>query len=226
MGCKSSVKEIEEEMFMLELKKSRIQEKRVHMMTEFRFETGTQLIRPFIPDYIDHNYMRKIRGLKMFKKFKKGGRIVLEDEMDTKRRNEQGMNKKRSYKGLTVSEDGDKEEEGNKNVEIIRKMMEKKEHEGKEKDKEEGNVNISDINDIQKEGEEINVVKDNNNIVSGNVNDDNNKNMINDNHNDDNNRVGTHNNDKSNNIDNNNNPNVETKKFNLPSPKKANNDNS
>ena len=89
MGCKSSVKEIEEEMFMLELKKSRIQEKRVHMMTEFRFETGSQLIRPFIPDYIDHNYMRKIRGLKMFKKFKKGGRIVLEDEINTHRRNEQ-----------------------------------------------------------------------------------------------------------------------------------------
>ena len=60
------------------------------------------------------------------------------------------------------------------------------------------------INDIQKEGEEINVVKDNNNIVSGNVNDDNNKNMINDNHNDDNNRVETHNNDKSNNIINDN----------------------
>ena len=225
MGCKSSVKEIEEEMFMLELKKSRIQEKRVHMMTEFRFETGSQLIRPFIPDYIDHNYMRKIRGLKMFKKFKKGGRIVLEDEMDTKRRNEQGMNKKRSYKGLTVSEDGDKEEEGNKNVEIIRKMMEKKEQEGKDKDKEEGNVNISDINDIQKEGEGNDGVNDNNKIINGNDNvDNNNKNMINDNH-DDNNRVETHNNDKSN-INNENNPNVETKKFNLPSPKKANNDNS
>ena len=225
MGCKSSVKEIEEEMFMLELKKSRIQEKRVHMMTEFRFETGSQLIRPFIPDYIDHNYMRKIRGLKMFKKFKKGGRIVLEDEINTQRRNEQGMNKKRSYKGLTVSEDGDKEEEGNKNVEIIRKMMEKKEHEGKEKDKEEGNV-MGDINDIQKKGEEIDVVNDKNNIVNENDNVDNNKNMVNDNHNDDNNRIETHNNDKSDIDKNNNNPNVETKKFNLPSPKKANNDNS
>ena len=225
MGCKSSVKEIEEEMFMLELKKSRIQEKRVHMMTEFRFETGSQLIRPFIPDYIDHNYMRKIRGLKMFKKFKKGGRIVLEDEINTQRRNEQGMNKKRSYKGLTVSEDGDKEEEGNKNVEIIRRMMEKKEHEGKEKDKEEGIV-MGDINDIQKEGEEIDVVNDKNIIANGNDNVDNNKNMVNDNHNDDNNRIETHNNDKSDIDKNNNNPNVETKKFNLPSPKKANNDNS
>ena len=225
MGCKSSVKQIEEEMFMLELKKSRIQEKRVHMMTEFRFETGSQLIRPFIPDYIDHNYMRKIRGLKMFKKFKKGGRIVLEDEINTQRRNEQGMNKKRSYKGLTVSEDGDKEEEGNKNVEIIRRMMEKKEHEGKEKDKEEGIV-MGDINDIQKEGEEIDVVNDKNIIANGNDNVDNNKNMVNDNHNDDNNRIETHNNDKSDIDKNNNNPNVETKKFNLPSPKKANNDNS
>jgi hypothetical protein len=222
MGCKSSVKQIEEEMFMLELKKSRIQEKRVHMMTEFRFETGSQLIRPFIPDYIDHNYMRKIRGLKMFKKFKKEGRIVLEDEINTQRRNEQGMNKKRSYKGLTVSEDGDKEEEGNKNVEIIRRMMEKKEQ---EKDKEEGNV-MGDINDIQKEGEEINVVNDKNNIANGNDNVDNNKNIVNDNHNDDNNCIETHNNDKSNIDKTNNNPNVETKKFNLPSPKKANNDNS
>ena len=222
MGCKSSVKEIEEEMFMLELKKSRIQEKRVHMMTEFRFETGSQLIRPFIPDYIDHNYMRKIRGLKMFKKFKKGGRIVLEDEINTQRRNEQGMNNKRTYKGLTVSEDGDKEEEGNKNVEIIRRMMEKKEQ---EKDKEEANV-MGDINDIQKEGEEINVVNDKNNIANGNDNVDNNKNIVNDNHNDDNNCIETHNNDKSNIDKTNNNPNVETKKFNLPSPKKANNDNS
>ena len=222
MGCKSSVKEIEEEMFMLELKKSRIQEKRVHMMTEFRFETGSQLIRPFIPDYIDHNYMRKIRGLKMFKKFKKGGRIVLEDEINTQRRNEQGMNNKRTYKGLTVSEDGDKEEEGNKNVEIIRRMMEKKEQ---KKDKEEGNV-MGDINDIQEEGEEIDVVNDKNNIANGNDNVDNNKNIVNDNHNDDNNCIETHNNDKSNIDKTNNNPNVETKKFNLPSPKKVNNDNS
>ena len=120
-------------MFMLELKKSRIQEKRVHMMTEFRFETGTQLIRPFIPDYIDHNYMRQRRGLKMFKKFRKGGRIG--DALDTKE-----MDRER-FKGLTVSEDGDKEEEGNKNVEIIRRMMEKKGLGDKEKDKEDGNGN-------------------------------------------------------------------------------------
>ena len=216
MGCKSSVKQIEEEMFMLELKKSRIQEKRVHMMTEFRFETGSQLIRPFIPDYIDHNYMRKIRGLKMFKKFKKGGRIELDDAMDTKRRNKHEMNKKRSYKGLTVSEDGDKEEEGNKNVEIIRRMMEKKGLEGKEKDKEEGNIN-GVIDDNQKKEEIIsvlddnNILTDNNNVVHGNDNDK---------------HIETNNNDKSN-IDNenNNNPNVETKKFNLPSPSKANNNN-
>ena len=216
MRCKSSVKEIEEEMFMLELKKSRIQEKRVHMMTEFRFETGSQLIRPFIPDYIDHNYMRKIRGLKMFKKFKKGGRIVLEDEMDAKRRNEQGMNKKRSYKGLTVSEDGDKEEEGNKNVEIIRRMMEKKGLEGKEKDKEEGNIN-GVIDDNQKKEEIISVLDDNNILTDNN-------NVVHDNDNDK--HIETNNNDKSN-IDNdiNNNPNVETKKFNLPSPSKANNNN-
>ena len=213
MGCKSSVKQIEEEMFMLELKKSRIQEKRVHMMTEFRFETGSQLIRPFIPDYIDHNYMRKIRGLKMFKKFKKGGRIVLEDAMDIKRRNEQEMNKRRSYKGLTVSEDGDKEEEGNKNVEIIRRMMEKKGLEGKEKDKEEGIVN-GVIEDNQKK-EEIISVLDDNNIVTDN-----------DNHDVDNKHNETNNNNKSNiDNDNNNNPNVETKKFNLPSPSKANNNN-
>ena len=213
MGCKSSVKQIEEEMFMLELKKSRIQEKRVHMMTEFRFETGSQLIRPFIPDYIDHNYMRKIRGLKMFKKFKKGGRIVLEDAMDTKRRNEQEMNKGRIYKGLTVSEDGDKEEEGNKNVEIIRRMMEKKGLEGKDKDKEEGNVN-GIIDDNQKK-EEIISVLDDNNIVTDN-----------DNHGADNKHIETNNNNKSNiDNDNNNNPNVETKKFNLPSPSKANNNN-
>ena len=213
MGCKSSVKQIEEEMFMLELKKSRIQEKRVHMMTEFRFETGSQLIRPFIPDYIDHNYMRKIRGLKMFKKFKKGGRIVLEDAMDIKRRNEQEMNKRRSYKGLTVSEDGDKEEEGNKNVEIIRRMMEKKGLEGKEKDKEEGIVN-GVIEDNQKK-EEIISVLDDNNIVTDN-----------DNHDVDNKHIETNNNNKSNiDNDNNNNPNVETKKFNLPSPSKANNNN-
>jgi hypothetical protein len=213
MGCKSSVKEIEEEMFMLELKKSRIQEKRVHMMTEFRFETGSQLIRPFIPDYIDHNYMRKIRGLKMFKKFKKGGRIVLEDAMDTKRRNEQEMNKGRIYKGLTVSEDGDKEEEGNKNVEIIRRMMEKKGLEGKDKDKEEGNVN-GIIDDNQKK-EEIISVLDDNNIVTDN-----------DNHGADNKHIETNNNNKSNiDNDNNNNPNVETKKFNLLSPSKANNNN-
>ena len=211
MGCKSSVKQIEEEMFMLELKKSRIQEKRVHMMTEFRFETGSQLIRPFIPDYIDHNYMRKIRGLKMFKKFKKGGRIVLEDAMDTKRRNEQEMNKGRIYKGLTVSEDGDKEEEGNKNVEIIRRMMEKKGLEGK--DKEEGNVN-GIIDDNQKK-EEIISVLDDNNIVTDN-----------DNHGADNKHIETNNNNKSNiDNDNNNNPNVETKKINLPSPSKANNNN-
>ena len=216
MGCKSSVKEIEEEMFMLELKKSRIQEKRVHMMTEFRFETGSQLIRPFIPDYIDHNYMRKIRGLKMFKKFKKGGRIVLEDEMDTKRRNEQGMNKKRSYKGLTVSEDGDKDEEGNKNVEIIRRMMEKKGLEGKEEDKEEGNIN-GVIDDNQKKEEIISVLDDNNILTDNN-------NVVHDNDNDK--HIETNNNDKSNiNNENNNNPNVETKKFNLPSPNKANNNN-
>ena len=213
MGCKSSVKQIEEEMFMLELKKSRIQEKRVHMMTEFRFETGSQLIRLFIPDYIDHNYMRKIRGLKMFKKFKKGGRIVLEDAMDTKRRNEQEINNRRNYKGLTVSEDGDKEEEGNKNVEIIRRMMEKKGLEGKEKDKEEGNVNEV-IDDNQKK-EEIISVLDDNNIVTDN-----------DNHDVDNKHNETNNNNKSNiDNDNNNNPNVETKKFNLPSPSKANNNN-
>ena len=216
MGCKSSVKQIEEEMFMLELKKSRIQEKRVHMMTEFRFETGSQLIRPFIPDYIDHNYMRKIRGLKMFKKFKKGGRIELDDAMDTKRRNEQEMNKKRSYKGLTVSEDGDKEEEGNKNVEIIRRMMEKKGLEGKEKDKEEGNIN-GVIDDNQKKEEIISVLDDNNILTDNN-------NVVHDNDNDK--HIETNNNDKSN-IDNdiNNNPNVETKKFNLPSPSKANNNN-
>ena len=208
MGCKSSVKQIEEEMFMLELKKSRIQEKRVHMMTEFRFETGSQLIRPFIPDYIDHNYMRKIRGLKMFKKFKKGGRIVLEDEMDAKRRNEQGMNKKRSYKGLTVSEDGDKEEEGNKNVEIIRRMMEKKGLEGKEKDKEEGNIN-GVIDDNQKKEEIISVLDDNNILTDNN-------NVVHDNDNDK--HIETNNNDKSNiNNDINNNSNVETKKLNLPS---------
>ena len=211
MGCKSSVKQIEEEMFMLELKKSRIQEKRVHMMTEFRFETGSQLIRPFIPDYIDHNYMRKKRGLKMFKKFKKGGRIVLEE--DTKRRNEQEMNKERRFKGLTVSEDGDKEEEGNKNVEIIRRMMEKKGLEGKEKDKEEGNVNEV-IDDNQKK-EEIISVLDDNNIVTDN-----------DNHDVDNKHIEKNNNNKSNiDNDNNNNPNVETKKFNLPSPSKTNNNN-
>ena len=214
MGCKSSVKQIEEEMFMLELKKSRIQEKRVHMMTEFRFETGSQLIRPFIPDYIDHNYMRKIRGLKMFKKFKKGGRIERDDAMDTKRRNKQEMNKKRSYKGLTVSEDGDKEEEGNKNVEIIRRMMEKKGLEGKEKDKEEGNVN-GVIDDNQKKEEIISVLDDNNILTDNN-------NVVHDNDKDK--HIETNNNDKSN-IDNenNNNPNVETKKFNLPSPNKANN---
>ena len=216
MGCKSSVKQIEEEMFMLELKKSRIQEKRVHMMTEFRFETGSQLIRPFIPDYIDHNYMRKIRGLKMFKKFKKGGRIELDDAMDTKRRNEHEMNKKRSYKGLTVSEDGDKEEEGNKNVEIIRRMMEKKGLEGKEKDKEEGNIN-GVIDDNQKKEEIISVLDDNNILTDNN-------NVVHDNDKDK--HIETNNNDKSN-IDNenNNNPNVETKKFNLPSPSKANNNN-
>ena len=221
MGCKSSVKQIEEEIFMLELKKSRIQEKRVHMMTEFRFETGSQLIRPFIPDYIDHNYMRKKRGLKMFKKFKKGGRIVLEE--DTKRRNEQEMNKERRFKGLTVSEDGDKEEEGNKNVEIIRRMMEKKGLEGKEKDKEEGNVNV-DTDDNPKKEERINDVNDNNNIGRGNDIVDNNNNMVNDKHNDDNNHIETNNNDKGN-IDNDNNTKIETKKFNLPSPNKANNDN-
>ena len=224
MGSKSSVKQIEEEMFMLELKKSRIQEKRVHMMTEFRFETGSQLIRPFIPDYIDHNYMRKIRGLKMFKKFKKGGRIVLKDAMDTKRRNEQEMNKRRSYKGLTVSEDGDKEEEGNKNVEIIRRMMEKKGLEGKEKDKEEGNVN--EVMDNNQKKEEIISVLDENNIVTDN---DNNK-IVNDNHDADNKHIETNNNNKrnidnDNNNNNNNNPNVETKKFNLPSPSKANTNN-
>ena len=99
-GCSNERESIESQMLILKLKRNKIKEKKAIKIKEYEFVTGEKMKRPFIPDHIDHKYMRHIKG-------------IMTPPPETK--------EEEKHESVEEIEDED-EEQGNNNLEIIKKM--------------------------------------------------------------------------------------------------------
>jgi hypothetical protein len=61
MGCSIKKENIESEILILQLQKIKIKDERKKMLQKYKDLTGERLIRPKIPDYIDHEAMKEIK---------------------------------------------------------------------------------------------------------------------------------------------------------------------
>ena len=70
MGCGITKEKIESEILILQLTRSEIKQERSEIIEKYQEITGKKLRRPKIPDYIDHEAMKrkKIRNNRKLKK--------------------------------------------------------------------------------------------------------------------------------------------------------------
>lgn len=70
MGCRITKEKIESEILILQLTRSEIKQERSEIIEKYKEITGKKLLRPKIPDYIDHEAMKrkKIRNNRKLKK--------------------------------------------------------------------------------------------------------------------------------------------------------------
>ena len=59
MGCGITKEKIESEILMLQLTRSEIKQERSEIIEKYQEITGKKLRRPKIPDYIDHQAMKR-----------------------------------------------------------------------------------------------------------------------------------------------------------------------
>jgi hypothetical protein len=61
MGCSINKENIESEILIVQLKKIKIKDERKKLLQKYKDLTGERLIRPKIPDYIDHEEIQEIK---------------------------------------------------------------------------------------------------------------------------------------------------------------------
>ena len=59
MGCGITKEKIESEILILQLTRSEIKQERSEIIEKYKEITGKKLLRPKIPDYIDHEAMKR-----------------------------------------------------------------------------------------------------------------------------------------------------------------------
>lgn len=59
MGCGITKEKIESEILILQLTRSEIKQERLEIIEKYKEITGKKLLRPKIPDYIDHEAMKR-----------------------------------------------------------------------------------------------------------------------------------------------------------------------
>lgn len=82
MGCSITKEKLESEILILQLTRSEIKQERNEILEKYKEVTGKELIRPKIPDYIDHKAMKKKKLIKMGKKLKKKQSTKCDEEDD------------------------------------------------------------------------------------------------------------------------------------------------
>lgn len=107
MGCSTTKETVSAEMLKLVLRKNEIRRQRVEAIQELQFLVGKKVERPFIPDHIDHKFMRE-------KKLKKEGAPVQEP---TKKNTKILRNSVTSFNQKKI------EEEADNNIEVLKRLQ-------------------------------------------------------------------------------------------------------